>query len=90
MSESRFTPLSRAAGTLAALALIAFSGAALSQTKNANERQEGRDVKQDAKQDARQGKQECKQTDGKSNTECRQEKRDTKQDGRQEKRDIKH
>jgi hypothetical protein len=59
-------------------------------TEQAQQRQEGRDVKQDSKQAARQGKVDCKQENNKSNAECRQDKRDTKQDGRQEKRDIKH
>ena len=59
-------------------------------TEQAQQRQEGRDVKQDAKQAARQGKVDCKQENNKSNAECRQDKRDTKQEGRQEKRDIKH
>ena len=59
-------------------------------TEQAQQRREGRDVKQDSKQEARQNKVDCKQESNKSNAECRQDKRDTKQEGREQKRDIKH
>ena len=69
--------------------LLAVSGPGFA-TEQAQERREGRDVKQDAKQDARKAKVDCKQESNKSNAECRQDKRDTKQEGREQKRDIKH
>ena len=80
---------SRFAGALFATTLLALSGAGLA-TEQAQQRQEGRDAKQDAKQEARANKVDCKAANQKNNSECRQDKRDTKQDGRQEKRDIKH
>jgi len=79
----------RAAGALVAAGMLALPGLSLA-TEQAQQRRDGRDVKQDAKQDARQNKVDCKATDQKNNAECREDKRDTKQDGRQEKRDIKH
>jgi len=69
--------------------LLAMTGPGFA-TEQAQERREGRDVKQDAKQDARKAKVDCKQESNKSNAECRQDKRDAKQDGREQKRDIKH
>jgi hypothetical protein len=69
--------------------LLAVSGPCFA-TEQAQERREGRDVKQDSKQAARQNKVDCKQESNKSNAECRQDKRDTKQEGREQKRDIKH
>jgi len=51
---------------------LAPSGVALA-TEQAQQRREGRDVKQDAKQDA---------PDQKNNAECRQDKRDIKTVGR--------
>jgi hypothetical protein len=87
--DSKHPRWSRAAGALLVAGLLALSGVALA-TEQAQQRQEGRDVKQDAKQDARQNKVNCKAADQKNNAECRLDKRDTKQDGRQEKRDIKH
>ena len=89
MIDSRQGRRNQAARALAAVALMAFSGAALA-TDQADQRQEGRNVKQDAKQDARQGKVDCKAANQQSNAECRQDKRDTKQEGRQDKREIKH
>jgi len=77
-------------GTLVAAALLTLSGAALAATQNAEERREGRDVKQDARQGARDTKQDCRADDQKSNADCRQDKRETKQDAREQKRDIKH
>jgi len=59
-------------------------------TEQAQQRREGRDVKQDTRQDARETKQDCRAADQKSNAGCRQDKRDTKQDGRQQARDIKY
>ena len=73
----------------AASLLSALSGAAIA-TEQAQQRQDGRNAKQDSKQKARTEKVDCKQANNKSNAACRQDKRDTKQDGRQEKRDIKH
>jgi uncharacterized protein HemX len=76
-----------------AVALVAvaagLSGAALA-TNQSQQRQQGRNVNQNAKQDARSTKVDCRQENNKSNAQCRQDKRDTKQDGRQEKRDIKY
>ncbi len=89
MKNSKAGFLKRSAGALVAVGLLTVSGAALS-TDNSKQRQEGRDVKQDAKQDARAGKVDCKAADQKSNSECRQDKRDTKQQGREDKRDVKH
>ena len=85
MIGSKHARWSRAAGALVAAGMLALSGVALA-TDQAQERREGRDVKQDA----RQNKVDCKAADQKNNAECRQDKRDTKQEGRQEKRDIKH
>jgi hypothetical protein len=89
MIDSKHARWSRAGGTLVAAGMLALSGVALA-TEQAQQRREGRDVKQDAKQDARHNKVDCKAADQKNNAECRQDKRDTKQEGRQEKRDIKH
>ena len=83
------TAIQLASGVLVAIGLLALATPAKA-TEQAQQRQEGRDVKQDSKQAARQGKVDCKQESNKSNSECRQDKRDTKQEGRQEKRDIKH
>ena len=80
--------LGRAAGVLACVGLLTFSSAGLA-TEQSKDRQEGRDVKQDAKQQARAGKVDCKAANQKSNAECRQDKRDTKQQGREDKRDTK-
>jgi len=77
------------AGGVFVAGLLAMSGPGFA-TEQAQERREGRDVKQDSKQAARQNKVDCKQESNKSNAECRQDKRDTKQEGREQKRDIKH
>jgi hypothetical protein len=69
--------------------LLAMSGPGFA-TDQAQERREGRDVKQDTRQDSREAKIDCKQENNKSNAECRQDKRDTKQGGREEARDIKY
>jgi trehalose-6-phosphatase len=89
MTESKTEFCRRTAGTLVAAFIVVLSGTALA-TEQAQQRQQGRSVKQDAKQEARQGKADCKAANQKNNAECRQDKRDTKQEGRQEKRDIKH
>jgi Tfp pilus assembly major pilin PilA len=89
MFDSNWPRRSRLAGALFAITPLALSGAGLA-TEQAQQRQDGRDAKQDAKQEARTNKVDCKAANQKNNSECRQDKRDTKQDGRQEKRDIKH
>jgi hypothetical protein len=80
---ARFVPI-------AAMVMLVWSGAAGAQTKQADERQAGRNANQAAKQEARTEKVDCRQENNKSNAECRQDKRETKQGGRQEKRDIKY
>jgi hypothetical protein len=67
--------------------LVTGSGYA---TEQAQQRREGRDVKQDTRQEARETKVDCRAADQKNNAECRQEKRQTKQGGREEARDIKY
>ena len=62
----------------------------VSATEQAQQRREGRDVKQDTRQDARQEKVDCRAENQKSNAACRQDKRETKQGGRQQARDIKY
>jgi uncharacterized protein HemX len=90
MQSNYLTRIIRAlAGGVFVAGLLAIAGPGFA-TEQAQERREGRDVKQDAKQDARKAKVDCKQESNKSNSECRQDKRDTKQDGREQKRDIKH
>lgn len=59
-------------------------------TEQAQQRREGRDVKQDTRQESRGEKVDCRAANQKSNAACRQDKRDTKQDGRQQARDIKY
>jgi len=90
MQASRFK---RAVTTFAGSALLAAGLLALAApawaTEQSQQRQQGRDVKQDTKQDARKTKVDCKQESNKSNAECRQDKRDSKQDGREQARDIK-
>ena len=91
MTDSKFEFWRRSVTPAAvAASLLLLSGTAFAQTKQANERQDGRNANQAAKQEARTGKIDCRQENNKSNAECRQDKRDTKQDGRQEKRDIKY
>jgi hypothetical protein len=91
MIDSKFEYWRRTVAPAAvAASLLLLSGTAFAQTKQANERQEGRNANQDAKQEARTTKIDCRQENNKSNAECRQDKRDTKQGGRQEKRDIKY
>jgi hypothetical protein len=77
-----------ASGMLVATGLLvsAFPGYA---TEQAQERREGRDIKQDTRKDARKEKVDCRQENNKNNAECRQDKRDTKQDGREKARDVK-
>jgi hypothetical protein len=88
MNKSRLGLLRRSAGVFIGVGLLAISGATLA-TDQAKQRQEGRDVKQEAKQEGRAEKAACKTADEKSNSECRQDKRDTKQEGREDKRDTK-
>ena len=89
MINSKFEFWRRTAPAVAATLLL-LSGTAFAQTKQANERQDGRNANQAAKQEARSTKIDCRQENNKSNAECRHDKRDTKQGGRQEKRDIKY
>ena len=58
-------------------------------TEQSQQRQAGRDVKQDTRKEAHKEKVDCRQANNKSNAACRQDKRDTKQDGREQARDIK-
>ena len=80
--------LRMSAGVLVGVALLSLSGASLA-TEQSKDRQEGRDVNQDAKQKAHKEKIDCRQADQQSNSECRQDKRDTKQEGREDKRETK-
>lgn len=66
----------------ATVALTAFPGIA-GATEQAQQRREGRDVRQDTRQGARDTKQDCRAANQKSNAHCRHDKRDTKQQGRQ-------
>ena len=59
-------------------------------TENAQERRDGRDVKQEARQGGRTEKRDCKQANQSSNSDCRQDHREGKQDGRKKARDIKY
>lgn len=59
-------------------------------TTQGQQRQQGRDVKQDTRQDSRGEKANCRAADQKSNSGCRQDKRENKQGGRQQARDIKY
>lgn len=59
-------------------------------TEQAQQRQEGRDVRQDTRQKARETKVDCRAANQKSNAQCRQDKHSTKQSGRQQARNIKH
>jgi hypothetical protein len=77
------------AGMTVVLSLLATS-APVYATEQAQQRREGRDVKQDTRQDAREAKADCRADNQKSNANCRQDKRDTKQEGRQQARDIKY
>ena len=88
MSNSKPGLLRRSAGVLVGVIVLTISGASVA-TEQSKDRQEGRDVNQDAKQEARKNKVDCKATENKSNAECRQDKRDTKQQGRDDKRDTK-
>ena len=78
-----------AASIVVATGMLAVSAPGFA-TEQAQQRREGRDVKQDTRQDARDTKQDCRADNQKSNANCRQDKRDTKQDGRQQARDIKY
>lgn len=59
-------------------------------TEQAQQRREGRDVKQATREGSRDAKQDCRAADQKSNAGCRQDKRSTKQGGREKARDIKY
>ena len=87
MNNSR-PGLLRRSGILAGIGCLVLSGASLA-TEQSKDRQEGRDVNQEAKQQARKEKIDCRAADNKSNSECRQDKRDTKQQGREDKRSTK-
>ncbi|WP_066736252.1 hypothetical protein [Cupriavidus sp. D384] len=76
---------------LAGLALlVALPTAPAWGTEQAQQRRQGRDVRQDTRQGARETKQDCRAADQKSNSACRQDKRQTKQGGREAARDIKY
>jgi hypothetical protein len=70
--------------------LTALPFAAAAATKQGEQRQDARDVRQDTRQDARVEKIDCRQANNKSNAACRQDKRGSKQDGREQARDIKY
>jgi hypothetical protein len=80
--------LRKSAGVLTGVCLLTISGATLA-TEQSKDRQDGREVNQDAKQEARKAKVDCRAADQQSNSECRQDKRDTKQEGREDKRETK-
>jgi len=80
--------LKRSAGVLVGIGVLSLSGLSLA-TEQSKDRQEGRDINQEAKQEARKEKIDCRAADNQSNAECRQDKRDTKQEGRKGKRDAK-
>lgn len=90
MIDSRNGFWSRTVEVLAAAGITALSGGAALATDQAQQRQQGRAVNQDAKQDSRSTKVDCRADNQQSNPACRQDKRDTKQQGRQDKRDIKY
>lgn len=69
---------------------LVFATAPAAQTKNATERRDARDTRQDARGEARKEKVDCRQANNKSNAECRQDKRNTKQEARKDARDIKY
>jgi hypothetical protein len=61
MINSKFEFWRQTAPAAIAATLLLLSGTAFAQTKQANERQAGRDANQDAKQEARTGKIDCRQ-----------------------------
>jgi hypothetical protein len=69
--------------------LLVLPGLAFS-TEQAQQRRQGRDVKQDTRQGSRDTKADCRAANQQSNAGCRQDKRETKQGGRQQARDIKY
>ncbi len=77
------------AGMSISLGLLAAAAPGYA-TQQAQERREGRDVRQDTRQQSRETKADCRAADQKNNAACRQDKRDTKQGGRQQARDIKY
>ena len=88
MKHSKFALLKKSAGVLVGIGMLTLSGASFA-TEQSKDRQEGRDVNQQAKEEARKEKIDCRAENNKSNAECRQDKRDTKQQGRKDKRDTK-
>jgi Flp pilus assembly protein TadB len=90
MQASQIKSIARqlAGGALLAAGMLAIATPGWA-TEQSQQRQQGRDVKQDTRQDSRKTKVDCKQESNKSNAECRQDKRDTKQEGRDQARDIK-
>jgi hypothetical protein len=77
------------ASLLVAASLLVMSNPSFATTQG-QQRQQGRDVKQDTRQDSRGEKANCRAADQKSNGGCRQDKRESKQGGRQQARDIKY
>lgn len=57
-------------------------------TKNAAERRDARDTKQESRQDAHSAKVDCRAANEKNNAECRQDKRNAKQSGREDSRAV--
>lgn len=89
MKKATWSTASLATGLFLALNLLAGSFGALA-TEQAQQRREGRDVRQDTRQESREAKVDCRAANQKSNAACRHDKRETKQGGRQEARDIKY
>jgi uncharacterized membrane protein len=89
MENCKSKSLIALAGMTVVFSLLATAAPAYA-TEQAQQRREGRDVKQDTRQDSRDTKADCRADNQKSNANCRQDKRDTKQGGRQEARDIKY
>jgi hypothetical protein len=88
LKNSKLGLLGKSAVLVVGIAMLSLSAFSLA-TEQSKDRQEGREVNQEAKQEARKEKIDCRAADNKSNAECRQDKRDTKQEGRQGKRDAK-
>ncbi|KXB30793.1 hypothetical protein AT959_08675 [Dechloromonas denitrificans] len=74
---------------IVAMSLLIASASCFA-TEQAQQRRDGRDVKQDTRQESREAKVDCRAENQKSNAACRQDKRETKQGGRQQSRDIKY
>lgn len=69
--------------------LLAASSLAYA-TEQSQQRQQGRDVRQDTRQESRETKVDCRAANQKNNAQCRQDKHSTKQGGRKQARDIKY